>query len=93
MPIYINGNTAGRPAERPAVIIKRILEAISESGRIGDLSRFSESDMAYVRTAMAEIADKSVKRIFSRDLMSGIDINRVVDVFETSSGVPYALAD
>ena len=83
MPIYANGRTGGRSGESSADVVKRISEAIMENGRIGDLSRFSAADMVYVRIAMKGIADSSVNRIFSLDMLTGVDIGRVTDIVET----------
>ena len=86
MPTYINGrpaNVARRaPSVSPDEIIRKLTEAITDSGQVGDISRLSKEEMAYLRAALKGIADKTVKRIFMEDIMSGVDIERVVDIYE-----------
>lgn len=61
-------------------IIKRIIDAVTESGVVGYTAHLSEEEIYYLRLALKDIAEKTVKRIFLEDMMSGVDLSRVVDV-------------
>lgn len=85
MPVFRNGKHAGAgKAPSAEEIIKRILGAIRESGKVGDLSRFSAEDMKYVKLALSRIAEESVTRIFVTDLLDGVNMDKVIDVYEVA---------
>ena len=89
MPLYVNGSPAASGKVRMVDVGEKIAAAIMENGgRIGDVSRYSESEMVFVRNAMREIAMKEVDRIMVMDWLSDIDIWKVVDEFDgTFEGV------
>jgi hypothetical protein len=83
VPLYVNGSAAKDIVE-VVDVSEKIASAIRENnGRLGDLSKYTESEMKFVIIAMREIAKKSVLRLAGNyEWMNGVDIGRVVDNYE-----------
>lgn len=82
MPIYIDGkNLSGASSDIDiGTTYERILKLLRESPQsLGDIRRYSEQDMRYIRQAMRAIAEELVHDMMSRDLLAGLDMSRVFD--------------
>ena len=87
MPLYVNGSPAGAGNVRLVDVGEKIAAAIRENGgRVGDLSKYTEEEMVFVRSAMKELAAEAISRFIDKDWLSGVDIWKVVDECETFPG-------
>ena len=46
--------------------------------------QLSAEDMKYVRIALKRIAEETVARIFMVDLLAGVNMKKVIDVYEVA---------
>ena len=81
MPVYINGRKGASEKVRGVNIAARIEQLLRDNGgNIGDIRRFQEEELIYVRKAMRAFANDVVSSIIIKDPLAGICIDKVVDV-------------
>jgi hypothetical protein len=84
MPIYVDGRKLSGASSDIDIgtTYERILKLLRESPQsLGDIRRYSDRDMVYIRRAMAAIAAEIVQDMLTRDLLAGLDMGKVFDVF------------
>jgi len=82
MPVYINGMTRNSKADI-GLTYEHILELLKDSpNSLGDISRFSDLELSYIRQAMGQLAASHVRQLARSRPLHGLDMSKVFDTHE-----------